>query len=81
MKPNKARGRVMGQDVRGKRFEPEGLGMFHGMKEKVRRREGRQGTGPEGVVKSRKEAGFGLRDLMEKGSNMMRRPIFFAPVI
>ena len=46
MKPNKARGRVMGQDVRGKRFEPEGLGMFHGMKEEVRRCKGGQGTWP-----------------------------------
>ena len=46
MKPNKARGRVMGQDVRGKRLEPEGLGVFHGMKEEVRRCEGGQGTWP-----------------------------------
>ena len=46
MEPNKARGRVMRQDVRGKRFEPKGLGMFHGMKEKVRRSKGRQCTGP-----------------------------------
>ena len=46
MKPNKARGRVMGQDIRGKRLEPEGLGVFHGMEEEVRRCEGGQGTWP-----------------------------------
>ena len=46
MKPNKASSRVMGQNIRGKRFEPEGLGMFHSMKEEVRRCKGGQGTWP-----------------------------------
>ena len=40
MEPNKARGRVMRQYVRGEGFKPEGFGVFHGMKEKVRRIKG-----------------------------------------
>jgi len=33
------------------------------------------------LIESCKEAGFGLRDLMEKGPYLMRGPISFAPVI
>ena len=44
MEPNKARGRVVRQYVRGERFEPQGFGMFHGMKEKVGRSKGGQCT-------------------------------------
>ena len=56
MKPNKASGRMMGQNIRGKRFEPEGLLMFHSMKEEVRRCKGGQGIKEE--LRAARRRGF-----------------------